>query len=167
MRNVLYTLRLCWSLRKIRTTSDFTTTKKARSWGSGMEIAKGTNFFQGVAQTYPTENEPRVKLMKASRPFGASLLKQLGWERKKGRRGWRKKEKKTFLTPFQGEINYIDLGTVKSFEVMNYKRMYTQRRDFESHSPGAANVKFKCQNLRLGNEQLETKQNNFYGRTWQ
>ena len=34
--------------------------------------------FQGVAQTYPTENEPRVKLMKASRPFGASLLKQLG-----------------------------------------------------------------------------------------
>ena len=50
---------------------------------------------------------------------------------------------------------------------MHYKRMDTQRRDFESHSPGAANVKFKCQNLRLGNEQLETKQNNFYGRTCQ
>ena len=35
---------------------------------------------------------------------------------------------------FQGEIKHIDLDTFKSFEVMNYKRMYTQRRDFESHS---------------------------------
>lgn len=43
-----------------------------------MEIAKGTNFFLGVTQAYPTENEPKVKVMKASRPFGASLLEKLG-----------------------------------------------------------------------------------------
>ena len=66
-----------------------------------MEIAKGTNFFLGVTQAYHTENEPKVKVMKASRPFGASLLKKIGMRAKKGRRGWRKKEKKTFLTsPF-------------------------------------------------------------------
>ena len=44
---------------------------------------------------------------------------------------------------FHGEIKHIDLDAVKSFEVMNYKRMYTQRRDFESHSTWTANVKFK------------------------
>ena len=45
---------------------------------------------------------------------------------------------------FQGVIKHIDLlDTVKSFEVMNYKRMYTQRRDFESHSTWTAKVKFK------------------------
>ena len=61
-----------------------------------MEIAKGTIFFpfSWSGQTYPTENEPRVKLMKANRPFGASLLKKLGKERKKGRRGWRKKDER-------------------------------------------------------------------------
>ena len=42
---------------------------------------------------------------------------------------------------FQGEIKHIDLDIW--LKVMNYKRMYTQRRDFESHSTWTANVKFK------------------------
>ena len=52
-----------------------------------MEIAKGTNFFLGVTQAYHTENEPKVKVMKASRPFGASLLKKNWDESKKGKKG--------------------------------------------------------------------------------